>query len=57
MHSLSGQSIKPNVKVVAAEPENANDIAQSFAAGKRTPNTSPPKTVADALKYVSFIRV
>ena len=36
--------------IVAAEPKNADDTAQSFAAGKRLSNASPPVTVADALR-------
>ena len=39
--------------IVASEPKNADDTAQSFAAGRIVKPTSPPKTVADALKYVS----
>ena len=56
MHTLSKaffsplQSIKPEIKVVAAEPKNADDIARSFAAGKRLSNKTPPNTVADALR-------
>ena len=29
----------------------ADDIARSFAAGQRLSNTTPPKTVADALRW------
>jgi serine racemase len=48
--SVAAKSIKPGIKVVAAEPKNADDIAQSFAAGRRIVNESPPTTVADALR-------
>jgi threonine dehydratase len=48
--SVAAKSIKPDIKIVAAEPKNADDIARSFAAGERLSNTSPPKTVADALR-------
>ena len=50
--SLCPQSINPKVKIIAAEPKNADDLARSFAAGERLSNLSPPNTVADALKSV-----
>ncbi|CAI8009085.1 Serine racemase [Geodia barretti] len=48
--SVAAKSIRPVIKVVAAEPKNADDIARSFAAGRRIVNESPPTTVADALR-------
>lgn len=44
------QSIKPEIKVIASEPVNADDCARSFAAGKRLGNETPPNTICDALK-------
>ena len=46
------QALSPNIKVYAAEPKNADDCAQSLEAGKLLPMTSPPQTVADALRLV-----
>ena len=45
------QSLKPDIKIIAAEPKNADDCARSFAAGTLIPNASPPQTIADALRY------
>ena len=36
----------------AAEPANADDCAQSLEAGNLLPMTSPPQTIADALRLV-----
>ena len=36
----------------AAEPANADDCARSLEAGKLLPMTSPPQTIADALRLV-----
>ena len=47
---LAAKSIKPSVKIYAAEPEAADDCAQSFAAKKRIPLQSIPVTIADGLK-------
>ena len=44
------QALKPDIKVYAAEPKNADDCARSIAAGRLIPNASPPQTVADALR-------
>ena len=44
------QNINPKIKIVAAEPRNADDCARSFAAGKRLANETPPNTICDALK-------
>src|SRR5881394_272020 len=32
--ALAAKSMRPNIKVIAAEPENADDAAQSFRAGR-----------------------
>lgn len=47
------QAINPNIKVFAAEPENTGDCSRSLEAGKLLPMSSPPQTIADALRYVS----
>ncbi|XP_048380830.1 serine racemase-like isoform X2 [Stegostoma tigrinum] len=41
---------RPQVKIYAAEPENADDCYQSKQRGCLTPNASPPVTVADGVK-------
>uniref|UniRef100_UPI00398E6109 serine racemase-like isoform X2 n=1 Tax=Pristiophorus japonicus TaxID=55135 RepID=UPI00398E6109 len=41
---------QPQVKIYAAEPENADDCYRSKRSGQLTPNTQPPMTVADAVK-------
>jgi threonine dehydratase len=41
--------MRPNVKVIAAEPANADDAAQSFSAGKRVV-TEKKSTIADGLR-------
>ncbi|XP_072345772.1 LOW QUALITY PROTEIN: serine racemase-like [Scyliorhinus torazame] len=41
---------RPEVKIYAAEPENADDCYRSKQTGRLTPNASPPVTVADAVK-------
>src|SRR5205814_3965928 len=43
------KSTKPKIKVVAAEPANADDAAQSFRAGKRIV-TEQKFTIADGLR-------
>lgn len=43
------KGINPAIKVFAAEPKNADDCARSFAAKRRIPNESHPKTIADGL--------
>ena len=47
---VAAKGINPGLHVFAAEPINADDCAQSFAAKKRIPNKSPPQTIADGLK-------
>lgn len=48
--SCSPQALRPEVKVFAAEPRNADDCYQSKARGELTPNRHPPDTIADAVK-------
>ncbi|XP_027718361.1 serine racemase isoform X4 [Vombatus ursinus] len=44
------QALRPEVKVYAAEPCNADDCFQSKLKGELTPNPSPPVTIADGVK-------
>jgi threonine dehydratase len=47
--AVAAKSMRPNVKVIAAEPENADDAAQSFRAGRRLV-TEKKFTIADGLR-------
>lgn len=47
--ALAAKSIRPKIKVIAAEPANADDAAQSFRAGKRLV-TDKKFTIADGLR-------
>ena len=47
--AVAAKSMRPNIKVVAAEPANADDTAQSFHAGKRVV-TEKKFTIADGLR-------
>ena len=47
--ALAARSMRPNVKVIAVEPENADDAAQSFRAG-RVIHTEKKFTIADGLR-------
>jgi threonine dehydratase len=47
--AVAGKSIQPKMKMIAAEPENADDAAQSFRAG-RVINTKKKFTIADGLR-------
>jgi threonine dehydratase len=47
--AVAAKSIRPKIKVVAAEPENADDAAQSFRAG-RLIRTEKKFTIADGLR-------
>ncbi|XP_070572545.1 LOW QUALITY PROTEIN: serine racemase-like [Ptychodera flava] len=47
---IAAKHIKPDIKIFAAEPLNADDCAKSFAAKERIPLPWPPDTVADGLK-------
>ncbi|GAB5371635.1 hypothetical protein AAMO2058_001596900 [Amorphochlora amoebiformis] len=38
------------IKIIAAEPKNADDCFQSISSGKLTPNASPPVTIADGVR-------
>uniref|UniRef100_G3WCV3 Serine racemase n=1 Tax=Sarcophilus harrisii TaxID=9305 RepID=G3WCV3_SARHA len=44
------KALRPEVKVYAAEPCNADDCFQSKLKGELTPNPSPPDTIADGVK-------
>ena len=47
--AIAAKSIQPTIKVIAAEPANADDAAQSFRAGRRLV-TEKKLTVADGLR-------
>src|SRR6266540_2866401 len=47
--ALAAKSMRPEIKVIAVEPENADDAAQSFRAGRRLV-TEKKFTVADGLR-------
>jgi threonine dehydratase len=47
--AVAAKSMRPNIKVIAAEPENADDAAQSFRAG-RVIHTQKKFTIADGLR-------
>src|SRR6266511_5042975 len=47
--ALAAKSMRPQIKVIAVEPENADDAAQSFRAGRRLV-TEKKFTVADGLR-------
>jgi len=47
--ALSAHYFSPNTKVIAAEPENANDAYRSFYEGKFVPSINPD-TIADGLR-------
>jgi threonine dehydratase len=47
--AVAAKSIRPKIKVIAAEPANADDAAQSFQAGKRIV-TEKKSTIADGLR-------
>ncbi|NWW44722.1 SRR racemase, partial [Pedionomus torquatus] len=44
------KALRPDVKVFAAEPRNADDCYQSKVRGELTPNLHLPETIADAVK-------
>lgn len=46
--ATSVKGINPNIKVIGAEPLNANDAFQSFYSGKLVPSVNPT-TIADGL--------
>jgi threonine dehydratase len=47
--AVAAKSMRPRIKVIAAEPENVDDAAQSFRAGKRIV-TEKKFTIADGLR-------
>jgi threonine dehydratase len=47
--AITAKSIRPQIKVIAVEPENADDAAQSFRAGRRLV-TEKKFTIADGLR-------
>src|SRR5882724_10944354 len=47
--AVAAKSMRPNIRVIAAEPENADDAAQSFRAG-RVIYTEKKFTIADGLR-------
>jgi threonine dehydratase len=47
--AVAAKSMRPNIKVIAAEPANADDAAQSFRAG-RVIQTKKEFTIADGLR-------
>jgi len=46
--AISARTIRPGIRVFAAEPVNADDAARSFAEGRILPSVSP-HTIADGL--------
>ena len=47
--AVAAKSMRPKIKVIAVEPENADDAAQSFRAGRRMV-TEKKFTIADGLR-------
>ncbi|CAH3171533.1 unnamed protein product [Porites evermanni] len=47
---IAAKAIKPDIKIYAAEPLNADDCARSFVAKERIPLTTSPNTIADGLR-------
>jgi len=47
--AIAAKSMRPSISVIAAEPENADDAAQSFRAG-RVIRTEKKFTIADGLR-------
>src|SRR6202011_1553017 len=39
--AVAAKALQPNIRVVAAEPANADDAAQSFCAGQTVPGSNP----------------
>lgn len=46
--AIAATELKPGIRVIAAEPEGADDAARSLAAGRIIPSEKP-KTIADGL--------
>lgn len=47
--AVAAKALYPNIRVIGVEPELANDVAQSFRAGKRI-SIPTPATIADGLR-------
>src|SRR4051812_1489927 len=47
--AVAAKALRPGIRVVGVEPELANDVAQSFRAGKRI-SIPTPATIADGLR-------
>jgi threonine dehydratase len=47
--AIAAKSMRPKIRVIAVEPENADDAAQSFRAGRRLV-TKKKFTIADGLR-------
>lgn len=50
--AIAARALKPSIRVIAVEPEGADDTAQSLRAGRRV-EIAPPATVADGLRALS----
>jgi serine racemase len=51
--ALAAKSMKPDIKIIAAEPAGVNqaaDVAISLGAGELQPDVAKPKTLADGLQ-------
>jgi threonine dehydratase len=48
--AVAAHSIDPRIRIIAAEPAEANDASLSKAAGKLEGHSTPPTTIADGLK-------
>lgn len=46
--AVAAQAIEPGIRIIAAEPAGADDVARSFAAGKQV-SIDNPRTIADGL--------
>lgn len=44
------KALSPHTLVLAAEPQEANDLYRSFESGKRETNPKPPETIADSVR-------
>lgn len=48
--AIAAKQLKPSIKVIGIEPENADDLARSLAKGEIIPSDTYPETIADGLK-------
>jgi threonine dehydratase/serine racemase len=46
---VAARGLRPEVRILAAEPANADDAARSLATGIRQPPVMPPNTICDGL--------